>query len=171
MNSRSYPFLFVRFIVLVAVQVLLVDHFSFGGYINPSLYILFILLLPFEIPGAVLLISAFLLGLSIDVFSNSTGLHAAATVFMAFMRPSVIKAVGAPADYEEHLTPGIKDMGMRWFMIYSLLLIMLHQLAISILESFSFAEAGQIFIRMILSSIFTLLIIILVEYLFMNRKR
>ncbi len=171
MNNRSYPFLFVRFIVLVAAQVLLVDHFSFGGYINPSLYILFILLLPFEVSGAVLLIAAFLLGLSVDLFSNSTGLHAASSVFMAFMRPSIIKAVGAPAEYEEHLTPGVKDMGMRWFIVYSSFLIMLHQLAISVLESFSFAEAGQIFLRMILSSIFTLLIIVLVEYLFMSRKK
>lgn len=171
MNNRSYPFLFIRFVVLVAAQVLLIDHMSLGGYINPSLYILFILLLPFEVPGAVLLISSFLLGLSVDFFSNSTGLHAAASVFMAFMRPSVIKAVGAPAEYEEHLTPGIHDMGTRWFLVYSLFLVMLHQLAISVLESFSFAEAGLIFLRMLLSSIFTLLLITLVEYLFMNRRK
>ncbi|HLN53181.1 MAG TPA: rod shape-determining protein MreD [Lentimicrobium sp.] len=171
MNNRSYPFLFIRFAVLVAAQVLLIDHMSLGGYINPSLYILFILLLPFEVPGTLLLISSFLLGLSIDIFSNSTGLHAAASVFMAFMRPTVIRLVGAPAEYEEHLTPGIHDMGMRWFVVYSFLLVLLHQLAISILESFSFSEVGLILLRMFLSTIFTLLLIILIEYLFMNKRK
>jgi rod shape-determining protein MreD len=171
MNNRSYPFLLVRLIVLVAVQVLIIDHMSLRGFVNPSLYILFILLLPFEIPGYVLLISSFILGLSIDFFSNSTGLHAAASVFMAFMRPTVIKVVGAPAEYEDHLIPGIRDMGMRWFLVYSLFLTMLHQLALSLLESFSFAEAGIILLRMLLSSIFTLVLIILVEYLFMNKRK
>jgi hypothetical protein len=117
------------------------------------------------------LISSFILGLSIDFFSNSTGLHAAASVFMAFMRPTVIKVVGAPAEYEDHLIPGIRDMGMRWFLVYSLFLTMLHQLALSLLESFSFAEAGIILLRMLLSSIFTLVLIILVEYLFMNKRK
>lgn len=169
--NKSYLYLFVRFLALVAAQVLLIDHINLGGYINPPLYILFILLLPFETPGWFLLLSSFLLGFSIDIFSNSVGLHAASCVFMAYMRPTIIRAVGAPAVYEGYLSPGIPDMGTRWFVIYSLLLILLHQLALSILESFHFAEAGLIFIRMILSSLFTLVLVVLIEYLFMTKRK
>ena len=169
--NKSYLYLFVRFVVLVALQVLLIDHINLGGYINPPLYILFILLLPFETPGWFLLLSAFALGFSIDIFSNSVGLHAASSVFMAYMRPTIIRAVGAPADYEGYLNPGIPDMGTRWFVIYTLFLTLLHQLAFGILESFHFAEAGIIFIRMIVSSLFTLVLIVLIEYLFMSRKK
>lgn len=171
MNKRSYPYLIGRFLVLVAAQVLIIDHINLGGYINPSLYLLFILLLPFQTSGWLLLISSFLLGMSVDVFSNSTGLHAAASVLVAFLRPAVIRGVGAPADYEGNLDPGIPDMGTRWFVVYSLVMILIHQLALSILESFYFSEAGLILVRMILSSAVTLLIILLVEYLFMAKKK
>jgi cell shape-determining protein MreD len=169
--NKSYPFLFGRFILLVAIQVLIIDNINLGGFINPPLYTLFILLLPFQVPGWLLLISAFLLGLSIDVFSNSTGLHAAATVLMAFMRPVIIRGVGAPAEYEEHLNPGISDMGTRWFVIYSLFLILIHQFAISLLESFYFSEILMILIRMILSTVVTVFLIVIIEYLFMQRTK
>ncbi|MDD3744123.1 MAG: rod shape-determining protein MreD, partial [Lentimicrobiaceae bacterium] len=70
----------LRFIVLVAVQVLILNQIDFGGYIDPALYLLFILLLPFEVPGWLLLIASFSLGFCIDIFSHSIGLHAAASV-------------------------------------------------------------------------------------------
>jgi hypothetical protein len=169
--NNSYAYLLLRFLVLVAAQVLLVDHINLGGYINPPVYILFILLLPFQIPGWLLLVSAFFLGLSIDLFSNSTGLHAASTVFVAFMRPAIIKWVGAPAEYEEHLQPGIADMGFRWFAFYSFFIILTHQFVLSLLESFFLAEIGLIFLRMILSTIVTLIFILIINYLFMREKK
>lgn len=169
--NKSYPYIIGRFIVLVATQVLLIDHIDMGGYIHPPLYILFILLLPFDVPKWLLLVSAFLLGLSVDTFSNSAGLHAAASVFIAFTRPFVIKTVGAPAEYEGHLNPGIPDMGIRWFTAYSLVMIVLHQLALSLLESFNFVELGLILLKVILSSLVSLILIVLVEYLFSRQQK
>ncbi len=161
----------VRFFVLIAIQVLLLDHVNMGGYINPNLYVFFILLLPFEVSGWLLLISAFLLGLGVDLFSNSTGLNAAASVFMAYLRPWVIRRAGAPADYEGNLKPGIADMGFRWFFMYSLILITAHHLVLSLLDAFRFAEIGMISIRLILSTAFTLTLVIIAEYLFMHRRK
>ncbi|NTW23070.1 MAG: rod shape-determining protein MreD [Lentimicrobium sp.] len=161
----------LRFFVLIALQVLLLDHINLGGYINPSLYVFFILLLPFEIPGWLLLILAFLIGLGVDVFSNSTGLHTAAAVFMAYIRPWVIRKTGAPADYEGNLKPGIADMGFRWFLTYAAILIFAHQLALALLDSFRVAEAGLITIRLALSTAFTLVLVIISEYLFMHRRK
>lgn len=142
-----------------------------GGLIHPPLYILFILLLPFDVPKWLLLVSAFMLGFSIDTFSNSSGLNAAASVFIAFARPFVIKTVGAPAEYEGHLNPGIPDMGARWFIAYSSVMILFHQLAISLLESFSFSEFGLILLKVILSSIASLILIVLIEYLFSRQQK
>lgn len=161
----------LRFFVLIALQVLLLDHINLGGYINPSLYVFFILLLPFEIPGWLLLILAFLIGLGVDVFSNSTGLHTAASVFMAYIRPWVIRKTGAPADYEGNLKPGIADMGFRWFLIYAVILIFAHQFVLALLDTFTFAEAGLISIRLALSTAFTLVLVIISEYLFMHRRK
>jgi hypothetical protein len=169
--SSTYGKDIIRFFVLIALQVLLLDHVNLNGYINPGLYVFFILLLPFEVPGWVLLISAFLIGLGVDIFSNSTGLNAAASVFMAYIRPWVVRRAGAPADYEGNLKPGIADMGFRWFLLYSLILIFAHQLVLSLLDAFRFAEIGMISIRLLLSTLFTLSMVIIAEYLFMRRRK
>lgn len=161
----------IRFIVLIALQVLILDHINLGGYINPSLYVLFILLLPFEIPGWALLISAFLLGFGVDSFSNSTGLNAAASVFMAFLRPGVIRLTGTPADYEGNVKPGIADMGFKWFFGYSLILVFAHQLALSMLEAFRLSEIVYVLIRAVAGTSFTVVLVILAEYLFMRKRK
>jgi len=160
-----------RFFILIALQVLMLDHVNLGGYINPNLYIFFILLLPFETPGWLLLISSFLLGYGVDIFSNSTGLHAAASVFTAFARPWVIRWVGAPADYEANLKPGIADMGFRWFMAYAGVLLLAHNAVMALLDSFRFQEMGMILSRLLISTLFTLLLVIVTEYLFMRRRK
>ncbi|MEA5111911.1 hypothetical protein SDC9_22657 [bioreactor metagenome] len=169
--NKAYGKDILRFFVLIAVQVLILDHINLGGYINPSLYVLFILLLPFEIPGWALLISAFLIGFSVDSFSNSTGLHTAASVFMAFLRPWVIRMAGAPAEYEGNLKPGIADMGFRWFFAYTLMLVFAHQLLLFLFEAFRLNEIGYVLIRVLAGSTFTIILIILAEYLFMQKRK
>ena len=72
------------FILLVLVQVLVLNNIQFLGYIDPYLYILFILVLPVQMPRWFLLILAFALGITIDIFSNTLGMQAFATVFIAF---------------------------------------------------------------------------------------
>ncbi|MFH1120071.1 MAG: rod shape-determining protein MreD [Bacteroidota bacterium] len=171
MMNNTYGKDIIRFFLLIALQVLILDHVNLGGYINPNLYVFFILLLPFEVPGWLLLLSSFLIGLGVDLFSNSTGLHAAASVFMAYLRPWVIRKAGAPADYEGNLKPGIGDMGFRWFLSYSFILIFAHHLVFALLDAFRFAEIGMIFLRMLVSTLFTLTLVIIAEYLFMRKRK
>ncbi|HAH57446.1 MAG: rod shape-determining protein MreD [Lentimicrobium sp.] len=160
----------LRFILLVAIQVLVLNQIDFGGYIDPALYLLFILLLPFEVPGWLLLISSFFLGFSVDIFSHSTGLHTAASVFAAFVRPGVINMVGKPAEYEASLKPGIADMGFRWFFIYALLIVLAHHFVLFSLEAFRFEEFLYVLLRILASTAFTLVFIITTEYIFMRKR-
>lgn len=80
-----------RFILLVLVQVLLFNKIRFAGFINPFVYPLFILLLPVRIPKTLLLLLSFITGLTIDIFSDTMGMHAAATVFLGYLRPAILK--------------------------------------------------------------------------------
>jgi len=84
-HSKTVIILLVRFILLVFAQVFILNHLNLDGYVNPLLYTWFILLLPFFTPGWVLLLTGFLLGISIDLFTATPGLNAAATVLMAFL--------------------------------------------------------------------------------------
>lgn len=159
----------IRFIALILVQVFVLNNIRISGYINPYLYVLFILLLPFETPGWLLLISSFFLGLSIDMFTHTPGMHTSASVLMAFLRPGVIRLLSGPKAIEQGMKPGLKSMGFRWFFFYSAILILIHHLFLFYVEIFRFSEFFQTMYRAMLSAAFTLVLVILTEYLFMKR--
>ena len=156
----------IRFIILVGLQVLILENINLRGYINPYLYVYFILLLPFETPGWLLLIASFLMGFSIDTFVGTMGIHTAASVLMAFARPLIIKAIPSRKEFEPGMKPSISDLGFLWFFTYSLLLIFIHHFALFYLEVFSFTDFFNTLLRVLLSSIFTILLVIIAQYLF-----
>jgi rod shape-determining protein MreD len=156
----------IRFIILVALQVFILENINLRGYINPYLYVYFILLLPFETPGWLLLIASFLMGFSIDTFVGTMGIHTAASVLMAFARPLIIKAIPSRKEFEPGMKPSISDLGFLWFFTYSLLLVFIHHFALFYLEVFSFTDFFNTLLRVLLSSIFTILLVIIAQYLF-----
>ena len=154
-----------RFVFLILFQVLILNNIQFSGYINPYFYIYFILLLPFETPRWLLLLSAFLLGISLDAFTNTFGLNASACVLMAFVRPFVISAISTGTEFMVGHSPSLKNQGLKWFAYYSIILVMVHHFALFYLEIFRFTEFFQTLLRVLLSSVFTLLIVFIAEYL------
>lgn len=156
----------IRFLILVFLQVFILENINLRGYINPYLYVYFILLLPFETPGWLLLISSFVLGFSIDTFLGTLGIHTASSVLMAFSRPLVIKAIPSRKDFEPGMKPSISDLGFLWFFSYSLILILVHHLALFYIEVFRFTDFFNTFLRVVISSFFTLLLVIIAQYLF-----
>jgi rod shape-determining protein MreD len=155
----------IRFIILVGLQVFILENINLRGYINPYLYVYFILLLPFETPGWLLLIASFLMGFSIDTFVGTMGIHTAASVLMAFARPLIIKAIPSRKEFEPGMKPSISDLGFLWFFTYSLLLVFIHHFALFYLEVFSFTDFFNTLLRVLLSSIFTILLVIIAQYL------
>lgn len=160
----------LRFIVLVLFQVLVLNHIELHNTINPFLYVLFILLLPLNIPVWALLILAFALGIVVDMFSNTMGIHTAATVFMAYCRPFVLNTVTPRGGYEHEPVPGLKNMGVQWFITYSSVLVLLHHLILFNLEIFRLSEFFFTMLRVIASSVFTVVLILITQYFFTKGK-
>ncbi len=169
MNNIYFKNIF-RFFILIMLQVLVFNNIHFRGFVNPYIYVLFIILLPFEIAPWMLLLSSFAIGFGVDLFSDTMGIHTAASVFMAFCRPSVLRMVSSSKDYELGINPGIKDLGIKWFFQYSIILVLIHHFIFFYLEMFTFHEFFQTFWRVIFSSIFTLIFIILSQFLFVKNK-
>ncbi|MGQ8338437.1 rod shape-determining protein MreD [Sunxiuqinia sp. A32] len=153
------------FIILVVIQVILLNNIQFSGYVNPYMYVLFILLLPFETPRYLILILGFLLGLVIDVFSNTPGIHASATTFLAFLRPQVISLISSRDSIEVDSSPRVKSMGMRWFWRYALILVFGHHLFLFFIEVFTFSGFIHTLLRSLLSTGFTFIIILISQFL------
>ncbi|MDQ1332549.1 MAG: hypothetical protein QG576_584, partial [Bacteroidota bacterium] len=152
------------FIILVLLQVLLFNNIQFSGYINPYIYIMFILLLPVEIPGWLLLIISFFTGLTIDFFTGSPGMHTSATVLAGFVRPYILRIIAPRDGYENGVNPSMFAYGLRWFLIYTFAIVVVHHTALFYLEVFRFTDFFRTLLRVFLSSLFSITFILLLEY-------
>lgn len=154
----------IMFVVLVLTQVLFLNQVQISGYINPYIYILFILLLPVSAPRYVVLLGGFFVGLCIDIFSNSMGVHAFASVFIAFLRTPIIQSI---TDREEDRAdyPGLAQNGIGWFLYYTSLMVLLHHTALFFIEVFTFADFFGTLYRIVLSSLFSIFVIVLSQFI------
>jgi rod shape-determining protein MreD len=159
-----------RFVFLVLIQVMVFNNMNLSGYINPSVYLMFILLLPVHINKSALLILAFLLGITIDFFSNTMGLHAAATVFMAFARPGTINLFFKNLEFTGKENPVLNKTGLGGFVRYTLALVLVHHTALFILEIFSFHDFLYTAYRILLSSLVSTFVIVILAMLFNRRS-
>jgi len=155
-----------RFIILIAIQVAVLNHIQFSGYVNPFLYISFIMILPVRLPKGLLLVIAFVTGLVMDVFTDTLGMHAAACVMMAYVRPGLLKLMAPRDGYETESYPSVRELGFTWFLIYAAALTFVHHFVLFYIEVFRFSEFFSTFLRVILSSLATLLLIMVSQYLF-----
>lgn len=161
----------MRFFIVLILQLLVFNNIQFSGYINPFFYVLFILLLPFETPKWLMLVSAFLLGLTVDFFGHSYGMHTAASVFIAFVRPGVIRLIQSNKEIEPGTLPTLGHMGFSWFMIYASTMVLIHHFIYFYLEVFRLTDFVTTFYRVIYSSIATLIVIIAEQYLFFKQRK
>ncbi|MFO7851674.1 MAG: rod shape-determining protein MreD [Bacteroidota bacterium] len=157
------------FILLLAIQVLLMNNIQFSGFVNPYVYILFILLLPFETSFWLVLLLSFLTGLVVDLASGTLGLHISATVFAGFIRPYVLNLVSPRDGYEQEDIPGYKPYGFRWFITYILIVVFFHHLTLFYIEVFSLEYFFRTLLRVLLSTAFTTLFIIIIQYIIIRR--
>ena len=158
-----------RIFILVLFQVFILNNLQFSGFVNPYMYVLFILLLPFETPGWLLLSLAFVLGISIDVFANTPGLHASATVLMAFLRPVVLDYFAPRDGYVPGTFPRIYYYGIGWFFQYAAILIFAHHFFLFYIEVFRLSDFFITFRRVFFSGIFTLFLVVISQF-FIFRK-
>jgi len=154
----------LRFVILLLLQVLLLSYVNFMGYINPYPYILFVLLFPVKNNRMLFILLSFLLGLSIDMFLDSGGIHAAATVTIAFLRPAALKfSFGAVYEHQT-VKFSTADFGQR--ITYIAILTGIHHLILFSLEIFNFYKILLILQNTLFSSIFTILISLLITIIF-----
>jgi len=158
-----------RFILLLAAQILLFNNINFLGFINPFPYILFIILYPVNGNKYGLLAASFFLGLLMDMFLNSGGVHATACIVLAYFRPAIFKfSFGLSYEYQ---TVRLNDVVTPERFSFLLLAVVLHHTVLFILEIFTLNFFFNIIVRTLASTLFTLIISILIIYLIKPNKR
>jgi rod shape-determining protein MreD len=151
-------------VLLILLQILVLNNIQFSGFVNPYVYIMIILLLPSVTPAWLVLIISFLTGLTIDLFTGSPGMHASATLLAGFLRPFVLRIIAPRDGYESGSDLSMSAYGFRWFFIYTATIVLIHHTTLFFLEVFRFADFFRTIFRILLSSLFTIGFILLIEY-------
>lgn len=159
----------LRFVGLILVQGLILKNMEIGFMANPFLYVLFIIQLPFELPAWIGLLLAFALGFFVDLFYGTMGMHMAACTLMGWARPAVLRFMVPRDGYEFGQQPTIQDMGRMWFLSYAAILIFIHHFILCFVEIFSFREVGMTFLRVIICTIATLILVVVTQFLFYRK--
>ena len=168
MNSTLFMNIF-RFLMLLTVQIVIFNNMNFMGYISPFPYILFIILYPVNGNKYGLLIASFFLGLFLDIFSNSGGIHSTASIVLAYYRPYIFKfSFGISYEYQ---TVKLNDVLTPERFSFLLLAVLIHHITLFVLETFQMSFFFDTLLRILLSSIFTILICIIIIYLTKPSRR
>jgi len=171
MNSKFGIINIVQFVLFVALQILLMDNLVIFGAGFCFIYVAFLLFLPIHINRVFLLFLGFAVGFSVDVFYDTMGIHAAASVLLAFLRPLVLNLLTPRDGYDTGDSVNIHVMGVRWFLVYTLLLLLAHHTAVFFLETVSFAEAGYTLVKVAVSTLFTGVVMVILQLLFFPSKK
>ena len=155
-----------RFLFLILLQVIVLNHVQWSGYVNPYIYILFIMMLPLETPKWAVLLIGFATGLIIDMFGNTSGLHAAATTLLAFARPAILKLIAPRDGYEPDTALTPQKLGLNWFLAYVTMLTVIHHFFYFYVEVFRFSEFFFTFFKALVNSVISIAIILIGIYLF-----
>ena len=159
----------IRFVVLLLVQVIVCSNINFIGYINPYIYIIFIFLFPIREDRSILLLTSFLLGMSVDMFLDSGGIHAAASVFLAYARPVLLKT--SFGMLYEHQSIKFSNTEVGSLITYVTFGTLIHHLIMFSLEVFNISGIILILKKTLFSSIFTIILCILIIILFSRNKK
>lgn len=170
MNSRLILPNILRFIFVVLIQVLILNQLPLHRFISPYIYPLFILLLPFRTPQWLMLVLGFSIGTIIDLFTHTPGLNAAATTLLAFIRNYIIELY-SPRNMVSNIPfPSLQYLGFKFFLSYILTCIFIHLFVLFFLDSFGSISIFEILLRVLLSTLFSAILILLYEYLFISQK-
>lgn len=159
----------IRFVVLLLVQVVICNSINFLGYINPYIYIIFIFLFPIKEDRLVLLLVSFVLGMLVDLFSDSGGVHAAAAVFLAYSRPVLLKT--SFGMLYEHQSVKFSNTEIGSLITYVTFGTLIHHFILFSLEIFNISNILLILKKTLFSSIFTILLSVLIIILFSRNKK
>lgn len=171
MNIRNLISYFLLILFLGVVQVFFLKNLALFGVAFVFIYLLGILILPISMRTVPLLLIAFTLGFILDLFYETIGMHTAAATFLAFARSIWLRAISPTGGYVETEEPSLAEMGLGWYLSYCLPLIFAYSVVFFIADQWGTGGFFGVLNKSFFSSLFTCLLVILVQLLFFKRRR
>ena len=159
-----------RLVLLLLAQILIFSNINFSSFINPYIFPLFILLLPFETPRWLLMLLGVASGLLLDFFLGSVGMHAAACLLIAYLRPFLINVI-TPKGAEFEISPNIYAQGITWFVVYLGISMFVYLTFYFLVEAATFLNFFLLFIKILLSVFVSVIFMLIFLFLFSAKKK
>jgi hypothetical protein len=156
----------VSFFIYLFYQVLILKNIVLFNTAFCFLYVAYLFFLPVDSNPLLLMLAGFLLGLTVDVFYDSLGLHAFACVFVMYTRNYWLSSITPQGGYDINDTPSISAHGMQWFLVYTIPLVFMHHAVLFYIEAGGFGMFWFTLWKVITSTIFTTIVTLIVQYLF-----
>jgi rod shape-determining protein MreD len=168
MFNKDFLINLFKIIILALLQVFVFNHINFLGSYQPYIYILFVLFYPPSQNRYALLILSFLLGLMIDVFEYTGGIHAFALTLVAFLRNPIIKLLAGKQDYEMEFFSFHTFSFAQW-LFYIVILILVHNVLLLLLENFKLTGIPPLLIKSLINAGITFVFVFIYKILFKNK--
>lgn len=163
----------LRFLLLLVAQVAICQHVCLFGYTTPALFLLALFLLPLELPLSLQYLIGFATGFVVDAFAHTLGVSSFACTLVMFLRPYIVRMLNGSNNVKfeniDRPEPGVKDF--RWILLYTLILTSIYEISAVLLETMTFKNFGHSLLVIFGNTVFTVLVILCIEYIFHSRTR
>lgn len=163
MNKKIIKYIFMLPIYLI-IQIYILNEILFASYINPYIYLIVLIIMPYKIPKWFLLFYAFIIGFLIDLFSGTLGIHSSACLILVLLKSPISKITIPHNIIEETDELVMQKIGAKSFILFSFILVLIHHTILFILEHV--ALDFQILLKIIASTIITTIIISITQLFF-----
>jgi rod shape-determining protein MreD len=167
---NQIPVNIFRLLLLLLAQLFIFNNINFSSFINPYVFPLFILLLPFEMPRWLLMLLGFTSGLILDFFMGSIGMHAAAGLLIAYLRPFLINVI-TPKGTEFEISPNVYAQGITWFVVYLGFTMVIYLSFYFLIEAATFLNFFLLLVKIFLSALISIIFMLIFLFLFSSKKK
>jgi hypothetical protein len=158
-------------VLLILAQVLVFNSMYLWGYVTLYPYLLFLLLLRFDINKTNLLLIGFFTGLTVDFFQNTLGMQAATATLLVFARPAVLRFYFKTLEFAPREELGISKLGFSGFLKYTFTLVLFHHFLLFFLEAFTVSGFLETIQKVLVNAVVTTVVIMIIEMLFSKKKK
>jgi hypothetical protein len=159
------------FLIHLLVQVMLFKNMELGSSAFCFMYLGFLLMMPLERDILSLMLIGFVMGIAVDVFYDSLGIHAAASVFTMYVRKYWSASITPQGGYDAGALPSVHMDGLQWWVVYALPLVFVHHLAMFFLEAWGVHLFWYTMKKVVLSTLYTFIVLLIIQFLFYKKGR
>ncbi|MDE6321400.1 MAG: rod shape-determining protein MreD [Muribaculaceae bacterium] len=159
----------MMFILLVLAQAVVFNNLCLYNVAFPLVFIYFILRLPITLGINWVMTFSFLIGLTVDIFSDTQGVNALCCTLLSVVRKPTLGLYLSRDDEMSGTEPSIKSLGLVVYMKYLITLVLFYCILYFLIESFSLFNPLRMLTRIVASTLLTFFLILAIDSLTLRR--